>query len=78
MPFPAFFMAAAFFLDAAAREILPAFFFSAVIFFKVALSTCSSTASLWEQRFWQLDQPTRAALGDKDQLRNTCAFLGMR
>merc|ERR1719243_98403 len=30
MPFPAFFMAAA------AREILPAFFFSAVIFFKVA------------------------------------------
>merc|ERR1719262_1550174 len=36
MPFPAFFMAAAFFLDAAAREILPAFFFSAVIFFKVA------------------------------------------
>merc|ERR1719380_324651 len=30
MPFPAFFM------DAAAREILPAFFFSAVIFFKVA------------------------------------------
>merc|ERR1719258_1024317 len=36
MPFPAFFMAAAFFLDAAAREILPAFFFSAVIFFKAA------------------------------------------
>merc|ERR1712224_67015 len=36
MPFPAFFMAAAFLLDAAAREILPAFFFSAVIFFKVA------------------------------------------
>merc|ERR1719463_611139 len=36
MPFPAFFMAAAFFLDAAAREILPAFFFSAVIFFRVA------------------------------------------
>merc|ERR1712182_2579 len=36
MPFPAFFMAAAFFVDAAAREILPAFFFSAVIFFKVA------------------------------------------
>merc|ERR1719269_301296 len=33
MPFPAFFMASAFFLDAAAREILPAFFFSAVIFF---------------------------------------------
>merc|ERR1719504_218977 len=32
MPFPAFFMAAAFFLDAALREILPAFFFSAVIF----------------------------------------------
>merc|ERR1719155_186960 len=32
MPFPAFFMAAAFFLDAAAREILPAFFFSAVVF----------------------------------------------
>merc|ERR1712216_1091292 len=30
MPFPAFF------LDAAAREILPAFFFSAVIFFKAA------------------------------------------
>merc|ERR1719182_871881 len=30
------FIAAAFFLDAAAREILPAFFFSAVIFFKAA------------------------------------------
>merc|ERR1719460_1398863 len=27
MPFPAFFMAAAFFLDAALREILPAFIF---------------------------------------------------
>merc|ERR1719182_1270705 len=36
MPFPAFFMAAAFFLDAAAREILPAFFFSAVIFLSAA------------------------------------------
>merc|ERR1719375_2620169 len=36
IPFPAFFMAAAFFLDAAARAFLPAFFFSAVIFFKVA------------------------------------------
>merc|ERR1719217_1260189 len=36
MPFPAFFMAAAFFLDAAARAFLPAVLFSAVIFFKVA------------------------------------------
>merc|ERR1719171_2913734 len=36
IPFPAFFMAAAFFLDAAARAFLPAVFFSAVIFFKVA------------------------------------------
>merc|ERR1719498_811924 len=39
MPFPAFFMAAAFFLDAAAREILPAFFFSAVVFSTVVLAT---------------------------------------
>merc|ERR1719159_244723 len=36
IPFPAFFMAAAFFLDAAARAFLPAVLFSAVIFFKVA------------------------------------------
>merc|ERR1719313_2694030 len=39
MPFPAFFMAAAFFLDAAAREILPAFFFSVVIFVFVVFAT---------------------------------------
>merc|ERR1719182_1338607 len=39
MPFPAFFMAAAFFLDAAAREILPAFFFSAVIVVFVVFAT---------------------------------------
>merc|ERR1719335_941479 len=37
MPFPAFFMAAAFFLDAAAREILPAFVF--VVFATVVFAT---------------------------------------
>merc|ERR1719262_295943 len=36
MPFPAFFMANAFFLPAAFIAFLPAVFFSAVIFFKVA------------------------------------------
>merc|ERR1719235_648050 len=36
MPFPAFFMAAAFFLADADLAFLPAVFFSAVIFFKVA------------------------------------------
>merc|ERR1719409_2361325 len=36
MPFPAFFMASAFFLADADLAILPAVFFSAVIFFKVA------------------------------------------
>merc|ERR1719387_521950 len=36
MPFPAFFMANAFFLPAAFISFLPAVFFSAVIFFKVA------------------------------------------
>merc|ERR1719421_1989067 len=37
MPTPFFFMANAFFLPAAARDFLPAAFFSAVIFFNVAL-----------------------------------------
>merc|ERR1719399_573363 len=36
MPFPAFFLANAFFLPAAFIAFLPAVFFSAVIFFKVA------------------------------------------
>merc|ERR1719310_1456188 len=36
MPFPAFFMASAFFLADADFAFLPAVFFSAVIFFKVA------------------------------------------
>merc|ERR1719262_1489730 len=36
MPFPAFFMASAFFLADADLAFLPAVFFSAVIFFKVA------------------------------------------
>merc|ERR1719333_13328 len=36
MPTPFFFMANAFFLEAAARDFLPAAFFSAVIFFNVA------------------------------------------
>merc|ERR1719421_730683 len=36
MPTPFFFMANAFFLPAAARDFLPAAFFSAVIFFNVA------------------------------------------
>merc|ERR1719408_235387 len=39
MPFPAFFMAIAYFLDAMPRAFLPAAFFSAVIFFKVAFVT---------------------------------------
>merc|ERR550537_632957 len=36
-PFPAFFMAAAFFFPVEDRAFLPAFFFSAVIFFNAAL-----------------------------------------
>merc|ERR1719207_400616 len=36
MPFPAFFMASAFFLADADLAFLPAVFFAAVIFFKVA------------------------------------------
>merc|ERR1719460_1031262 len=39
MPFPAFFMAAAFFLADADLAFLPAVLFSAVIFFKVAFAT---------------------------------------
>merc|ERR1719240_127211 len=39
IPFPAFFIAAAFFLALAARAFLPAVFFSAVIFFSVAFVT---------------------------------------
>merc|ERR1719335_703570 len=39
MPFPAFFMANTFFLPAALLAFLPAAFFSAVIFFNVALVT---------------------------------------
>merc|ERR1719359_1062400 len=39
MPFPAFFMAATFFLAAAFLAFLPAAFFSAVIFFNAAFVT---------------------------------------
>merc|ERR1719240_1632896 len=39
MPFPAFFMANASFLEEAARAFFPAVFFSAVIFFSVAFVT---------------------------------------
>merc|ERR1719375_186840 len=39
MPTPFFFMARAFFLEAAARDFLPAAFFSAVIFLSVAFVT---------------------------------------